>query len=191
MTKADRVLSTPPLNSSSIQEANSPSEAHADSADSFSHQAGIGQPKGQTRASESPKPVHVLSRRMALAGLAMLPVTLPAPATIDPVFDLIEAHRKTHIAHVSSLELQARFERRYGIGEGSWISTQPCHDEDDAFNALVAEPATTMQGLLAKLAYFAELAGEFETEWMVNDRVDAAVVIQSFAASLKHIGVQS
>jgi hypothetical protein len=32
------------------------------------------------------------------------------------------------------------------------------------FEAFVAEPAATVQGLLAKLAYFDELAGEFETE---------------------------
>ena len=57
--------------------------------------------------------------------------------------------------------------------------------------AWVAEPATTVQGLVAKLAYFDELAGEFETEWMVYDRPEAAVLIQSFAASLRNIGVQS
>jgi hypothetical protein len=57
--------------------------------------------------------------------------------------------------------------------------------------ALVAAPATTMQGLSAKLAYFDELAGEFETEWMIRERAEAAVLIQSFAASLKNIGVQS
>ncbi|MFZ0767190.1 hypothetical protein [Bradyrhizobium sp.] len=116
---------------------------------------------------------------------------LPVAAAIDPVFELIETHRKTHIAHMSSLDLQARFERRYGIGEGSCISTQPCHDEHDAFTAFEAEPATTVQGLLAKLAYFNELASEFETEWMIHDRAEAAVLIQSFAASLRNIGVQS
>jgi hypothetical protein len=104
---------------------------------------------------------------------------------------VISVHRNAHIAHIASLELQTRFERRYGIGKGGWISTKPCHDEDDAFMALVAEPTTTMQGLFAKLAYFDELAGEFETEWMVRERAEAAVLIQSFAASLKNIGVQA
>ena len=144
-------------------------------------------------ASPSPSAWSVLSTsaRPSLPLSESVVTAIPATATIDPVFDLIATHRKTHIAHVSSLELQARFERRYGIGAGGWISTQPCHDEDDAFTAFVAEPATTVQGLLAKLAYFAELAGEFETEWMVNDRAEAAVIIRSFAASLKNIGVQS
>jgi hypothetical protein len=195
MIEADSVLSTPPLNSSPIQSANSPPEALGESVDSFSHQPAIGQPESQNLASESGKPVKGLSRRLVLGGLAVLPVALPAAVTaanaIDPVFDLIATHRKTHAAHMAALHLQRRFERRYGIGEGSWISTKPCHDEDDAFTAFVAEPATTVQGLLAKLAYFDELAGEFETEWMVHDRAEAAILIQSFAASLKNIGVRS
>jgi hypothetical protein len=48
MIEADRVLSTPPLNSSSIQEANPPPEARAESVDSFSHQPGIGSQKAKT-----------------------------------------------------------------------------------------------------------------------------------------------
>jgi hypothetical protein len=93
---------------------------------------------------------------------------------------------------MAALELQSRFQRRYGFGgQGRWVSTQPCHDENEAFEAFVAEPAATMQGLLAKLAYFEELAGEFETAWMVYDRAEAGVLIQSFAASLRNIGVRS
>jgi hypothetical protein len=107
------------------------------------------------------------------------------------VFNLIEIHRKAHAAHMTSLNLQNRFERRFGIGEGDWVAEKPCHDEDDAFVAFVAAPATTLAGLLAKLAYFDELASEHETEWMVCERADASVVIQSFTASLKNIGVLS
>jgi hypothetical protein len=121
--------------------------------------------------------------------LTLEPARAAAPAA-DPIYAAITVHRKAHIAHMASLELQSRFERRYGIGKGSWVSTEPCHDEDDAFMAFVAEPATTVQGLFAKLAYFDELAGEFETEWMIRERAEAAVLIQSFAASLKNIGVQ-
>jgi hypothetical protein len=139
------------------------------------------------------------SRRAVLAGIvsaASVAVATPTTAltvtaAVDPIFAAIEAHRKAHIAHMASLELQERFERRYGIGEGGWVSTKPCHDEDDAFMSFVAEPATTMRGLFAKLAYFDELAGEFETEWMVRDRAETVVLIQSFAASLKNIGGQS
>jgi len=117
--------------------------------------------------------------------------TLAGIPAIDPMFDLIEAHRKAHAAHMASLELQNRFERRYGAGQGSWVSTKPCHDEDDAFVAFVAAPATTVPGLLAKLDYFEELASEDETEWMTRERAEPDVLIQSFAASLKNIGVLS
>jgi hypothetical protein len=43
MIESDSVLSTPPLNSSSIQNANPLLEARAESVDSFFHQPGIGQ----------------------------------------------------------------------------------------------------------------------------------------------------
>jgi hypothetical protein len=52
-------------------------------------------------------------------------------------------------------------------------------------------PATTLPGLIATLAYFEELASEFETQWMIEERAEASVVIQSFRASLKNIGVLS
>ena len=118
-------------------------------------------------------------------------MSLAAAPAIDPVFDLIDAHRKAHAAHMASLALQERFERKYGAARGGWISQKPCCDEDDIFVALVAAPATTVQGLAAKLAYLDELAGDFETAWMVPERAEPAVLIQSFTASLKNIGVLS
>jgi hypothetical protein len=57
--------------------------------------------------------------------------------------------------------------------------------------AFVASPAKTVPGLLAKLDYFEELASEHETEWMTRERAEPDVLIQSFATSLKNIGVQS
>jgi hypothetical protein len=138
----------------------------------------------------------IRSRRAVRAGIAAgaaVAAAIPAAAVAaapaaDPVFDLIQIHRKAHSAHVASLNLQDRFERRFGVGEGSWISEKPCHDENDAFVAFEAEPAATLAGLFAKLAYLEELANEFETEWMVRDRADVSVIIQSFAVSLKNIG---
>jgi len=119
-------------------------------------------------------------------------VTMPRPSTPDPVFGLIEAHRKAHAAHVASLELQNRFERRYGSGHGNWISTKPCHDEDDAFVAMVEAPATSLPGLSAKLAYLQGLGSEFETEWMIEDRADAGALVRSFAVSVANVmAVQS
>jgi hypothetical protein len=119
-------------------------------------------------------------------------VTTPRHSAPDPVFGLIEAHRKARVAHMASLELQNRFERRYGIGHGSWISTQPCHDEDVAFVAMVEAPATSLPGLSAKLAYLQGLGSELETEWMIEDRAEAGALVRSFAASIANVmAVQS
>ena len=181
MTQADSVLSTPPTNTSAIDHPM------------------MFPPRDPTRRRflAVAAVASVVSAGTLAAATAMDPsvpaaVTMPRHSRPDPVFGLIEAHRKAHAAHVASLELQNRFERRYGIGHGSWISTQPCHDEDDAFETFVAAPATTIQGLRAKMAYFEELASEFETEWMVYDRVACPALIESFTASLANItAVQS
>ncbi len=162
MTKADRVLSTPRTTASKINP-----------------------PVDQARR-------HLLTIAAGGAVAAALPTAvLAAGPAIDPVFDLIEDHRKAHAAPMASLKLQSRFERRFGIGAGSWISEKPCHEEHDVFEEMVATPATTLPGLMAMLAYFEELASEFETQWMTDERADASVVIQSFTASLKNIGVLS
>jgi hypothetical protein len=181
MAKADSVLSTPPTNTSALDHPM------------------MFPPRDPTRrrflavaAVASAVGAGTLAAATAMDPSIPAAVTTPRPSSPDPVFGLIEAHRKAHAAHVASLELQNRFERRYGIGQGSWISTQPCHDEDDAFEAFVAAPATTIQGLLAKMAYFEELASKFETEWMVYDRVACPALIESFTASLANItAVQS
>jgi hypothetical protein len=131
---------------------------------------------------------NLLSATVGAVALAIVPA-LPAAAAVDPVFELIAIHRKTHIAHMASLELQNRLERQHD-SRADWVSTKPCHDEADAFEALIAAPAITPQGLLAKLAYLQELASEFETEWMIDELVYPLGLIQSFAASLKNIGVQ-
>jgi hypothetical protein len=61
------------------------------------------------------------------------------------------------------------------------------NEENDAFEALVAAPATTLPGLLAWLDYLQELDSEFETEWMITDRAFAPALIESFAESIKTI----
>jgi hypothetical protein len=80
MDQADRVLSTPPLNSSSVQNTNPPAEARAESVDSFSHQASIGQHESRNLSSESGKASKGLSRRATLAGLALRAGALPQVA---------------------------------------------------------------------------------------------------------------
>jgi hypothetical protein len=165
----------------------------ADSVDSFPLQPDIGQPESQTLASESRKPAEGLSRRLVLAGVAAvaaLPIASAAPTAADPVFDLIDAHRKTHIAHMAALDLQADLERE-GDSRADWVSEKPCHDEADAFAAFIVAPANSPQGLHAKLAYLQQLASEFETEWMIAELIHPLGLIESFAASLENIGVRS
>ncbi|SRR6266550_4571730 len=118
---------------------------------------------------------------------ASLPIAIPAKAAADPILDLIETHRKAHAAHMAALQLQNRFERKYGAGQGSWISTKPCHDEHDVFEEFIAAPATTLPGLLAKLDYMEELSSEFETEWMIEERAEPGDLFRSFAESIANI----
>jgi hypothetical protein len=128
MTKADRVLSTPPLNSSSIQEANPPPEALAESVDSFSHQPAIGQSEGQTLTSESGKPAKGLSRRLMLGGLAMLPAALPAAAeaAADPIFAAIEACRHANAACIAvDGDIPDEIGQRWSDAEKTVMGTRP------------------------------------------------------------------
>jgi len=124
------------------------------------------------------------------AALGMpLPVSAEAP---DPVYGLIEAHRRADAVHRKVCKVQDRFERRFGIGDRSGeIAERACNNEHDAFEALVAGVATTRPGLLAWLAYFQELDGAFETEWMIVDRLFVPTLIKSFVASLENVGGQA
>jgi hypothetical protein len=73
----------------------------AESVDSLSPQAAIGQRESETLASESPKPVEGLSRRLLLGGVAALPaaaVGIPAAAsTINADAELIALGREFEI----------------------------------------------------------------------------------------------
>jgi len=162
----------------------------ADSLDSFSAQASTGQPETGNRAGDSPKPAAGLSRRTALAGLAMLPAALPAAAaaTADPIFAAIDAHRQAHAVHLAAIDEGNRLEEMDG-GDWTSVTEKPCHDDNDAFEALVRAPATTLPGLLAKLVYLRAIA-EGNEAWMLDEREGTALdLIDSFAKSLQNIGV--
>src|SRR3954454_17652046 len=89
---------------------------------------------------------HLLTIAAGGAVAALAPTA--APAATDPVFDLIEAHRRAHVAHTDALTLQDRLERAHDPG-ADLVSEKPCHDENDAFEALVIASATTLPGLIA------------------------------------------
>jgi hypothetical protein len=116
---------------------------------------------------------------------------LASAPTVDPIFAIIDAHRKTHVAHMAALTRQSQLETSDFDRDHDDVVEQTCLAEDDAFEAFVAAPATTIEGLVTKLAYFEELASEHDTEWLVHDCVECADLINSFTASLKNIGVLS
>jgi hypothetical protein len=138
-------------------------------------------------------PVDQARRRLltlAATGATALTV-VPARAavpTIDPVFELIEAHRKANAAHYAAIRELDRLEKTGFVDWG--ITEKPCDDENDAFDQLVAASATTLPGIFAKVAYLREIA---ESEaWMLDEREGTAVgLIESFATSIKNILVQS
>jgi hypothetical protein len=108
MTKADSVHSTPRTDSSSIQDANSLPEAHGESVDSFSQPAAIGQPESGNLARESGRPARGLSRRAALAGLAILPAAMPAAAAEpDPVYAAIERYKELSVEYTAAVDRSA------------------------------------------------------------------------------------
>jgi hypothetical protein len=132
---------------------------------------------------------------MAVGGgsVAMLAATIPEPEagipTSDPVFGLIEAHRKAEVRWVASLQELERLEKA-GVN-GSDVDEQPCHDAFKAFDAVVIVGATTLPGLVAKLFYLQDIANR--EAWMLNDRPDAAIhLLEGFVASIANVwGVRS
>jgi hypothetical protein len=106
------------------------------------------------------------------------------------VFGLIEAHRQAGRDHEAALVEQERLE---GIGDkaADWVAEAPCHAEFEAFDVLLAAPAATLPGILAKLVYLQGIAKR--EAWMFNDREGSARrLIESFAASIANVlAVQS
>jgi hypothetical protein len=137
----------------------------------------------------------VVSAGTLAAAAAMDPnvpaaVTVPRHSRPDPVLGLIEAYRKAEAAHRAALDEQNRLEKISGL-DASDLSEQPCHDEFDAFDALLSAEATTVPGIVAQLAYLQEI-GE-RNAWMFNDREESAPrLLKGFAASIANVlAVQS
>jgi hypothetical protein len=163
MTQADRVFSTPPTNTSAINPVD-PTR------------------RGFIAVAAGASIISVGS----LAAVAAMPIAgaLPTTAAADPIYAAIDAHRNANAVHLAALKAAE--------GLTDWgITEQPCHDENDAFEVLIGAPATTLGGLRAKLEYLRVIA-EGEEAWMLDEREGTALnLIDSFAASLKNIGVQS
>jgi hypothetical protein len=83
----------------------------------------------------SPKPAKGLSRRLMLAGLAVLPAaTLPAAAAEpDPIFALLEAKRAADVVHGEAIDVVdefecARFEGRNYSSDAFWDADEKCEE---------------------------------------------------------------
>jgi hypothetical protein len=132
----------------------------------------------------------------SLTAVAMTPSDVPKAVTIarhsrpDPVFGLIEAHRKAYRGHEAALDEQERLER-IGDEEADWVVEAPCHAAFIAFDVLLAAPAATLPGIVAKLAYLQDIAKR--DAWMLTDRPDAAILLlEGFVASVTNVwAVQS
>jgi hypothetical protein len=176
MAKADSVLSTPPTNTSATD-----------------HPMMFPPVDPTRRRFLTVAAVASVVSAGTLAAAAAMDPNVPAAVTMlprhsrpDPVFALIEAHRKAGLAHTAALDEQARLER-IGDLDAAWsIAEQPCHDDFNAFDALLSAEATTVPGIVAQLTYLQEIAEH--NAWMFSDREDSAPrLLKGFAASIANV----
>jgi hypothetical protein len=172
MTQADSVLSTPPTNTSAIDHPM------------------MFPPRDPTRRrflAVAAGATFVGAGSLAAAAMAPdIPqaVTMPhvSQTLLDPVFGLIEAHRKADRDHEAAFDEQERLEKA-GIWECD-AAEQTCHEEFRIFDALLAAGATTLPG--AKLAYLQDIAER--DAWMFDDRTGCATrLTEGFAATIANI----
>ena len=109
----------------------------------------------------------------------------PSPVQRDPMFGMIEAHRKADRDHESALDEQER--QRIGDHAAANLAGEAsCHPAFKAFDALLSAAATTVPGILAQLAYLQEIAKR--DAWMFSDRADSAPrLIEGFSASIANV----
>jgi hypothetical protein len=162
MTQADRVLSTPRLNT----------------------------PVDPTRRRFLSQAAGVAAGGTVLA-LATVP---PAPAASaqaspqDPVFGLIEVHRRARVWYLASLDEQNRLER-LDDPAAELVAEGPCNAEFEALDILINTPAVTFAGLLAWASYLDEIRRT--EEWMFTDNPFAPALIATFAEALGNLAVTS
>jgi hypothetical protein len=115
-------------------------------------------------------------------------VTNASPNSVkhDPMFGMIEAHRKADRDHEAALDEQDRLEQIGDHAAADLAGEASCHAAFKAFDALLAAPAATFPGIRAKLAYLQDIAQS--DAWMFTDRPDAAIyLLEGFAASIANV----
>ena len=114
----------------------------------------------------------------------------PAPkASTDPMFGLIDAHRKALATWKASLDELDHLEEMnsYGPVDDSFVEGA-CSASHDTFMAVVGGAASTLPGLRAKAAYLQEIARSKDEAWVLVDYDDVATsMVEGFAASMENI----
>jgi hypothetical protein len=175
MTQADSVLSTPPTNTPAVSTRRRflTTAAGASAISVSSLAAGAIQ-------------IPIAAPCIAVPSVRVAPSELAGLSMPDPVFGLIEAHRKAGCDHEAALVEQARLEQIGGNAAAWLVSEAPCHAEFNAFDALLSAAATTVPGIVAQLAYLQDIAER--DAWRFNDREDSAtMLLEGFAASIANI----
>jgi hypothetical protein len=155
MTQADSVLSTPPTNTSAID------------------QPMMFPPRDPTRRRflAVAAVASVVSAGTLAAATAMDP-SVPAAVTVpiepDPIYAVIEAHRKAAAGHIEAVRVEFAFEEAHDIeGERKeeydrlYAATGDAWDAmDEAARNLVTTKPATLAGILALCRYIEPLFGE-------------------------------
>ncbi len=106
-------------------------------------------------------------------------------AGTDPVYGLIETHRKAHTGHLAALAEQTRLEL---IGDplAHRVAQEPCHAAMSAFNELIATAPQTLVGLRAWAAYLGEISDSGEG-WIFEE--EGTTLVATFAEALGNLAV--
>jgi hypothetical protein len=184
MAKATRVYITPPTNTSAIDHPmmfppRDPTRRRFLTVAAGASVVGAGSLAAAAMAPNVPAAVTVPLATATAEPTAALP---------DPVFGLIEAHRKADRDFDAALDEQNRLELIGDEAAADLVGEAPCHAAFNAFDVLLAAPAATLPGIVAKLAYLQDIAKC--DAWMFNDRHGSAILlIESFAASIANVSV--
>jgi hypothetical protein len=165
MAKANRVHSTPPINT----------------------------PISQNHDGTSRRRFLTNAAGLAAGGTTLAQMVRFAPAAgetgspFEPVFDLIAAHRKADAAVDAVMTEVIRLDN-LNEPEPFDLLSGPTTAENDALYALATAVPTTLAGITAMAAYFGEIA-EREA-WKLDGEV-ATALIASLAEALSGLAVQS
>jgi hypothetical protein len=180
MIQADRMLSMPPINTPV-----DPTRRRFLTVAAGASVASVASVGALTAAAMAPPIPAAVTMPQANPALRDAIRALAGAHQHDPVFGLIEAHRRASAAHEADLDEQTRLEQ-LGDPVADSLGEQSCHDEFAAFDVLLAASATTLPGLGAQLGYLQDIATR--DPWMFNDRADAAIhLLEGFAASVANV----